>query len=124
MQRVGELLKEIKPGKTGPKLSRGAPTEPVGRFAEAEKAGLSKDQAVTAIRVASIPPEEFEAAVESDKPPTVTELAEADRLGVAGHRVKVAHGAKLLARRGVGKPPLTFGRVAPISLLCLVESMG
>jgi hypothetical protein len=60
--------------------------------------------------------------VSDDIAHVVGELA--DRLGIAGHRVKVAHGATLLARRGVGKPPLTFGRVAPISLLCLVESMG
>jgi hypothetical protein len=38
----------------------------------ARDAGLSTDQKNTALRVASIPPEEFEAAVESDKPPTET----------------------------------------------------
>jgi hypothetical protein len=61
MQRVGELLKEIKP-----------PTR-FTRMQAAHEAGLSERQKNTALRVASIPPEEFEAAVESEKPPTETQ---------------------------------------------------
>ncbi len=52
------------------RASRGVPT----RTQVAKEAGLSKDQAVTAIRVARVPEEEFEAAVESEDPPTVTAL--------------------------------------------------
>ena len=37
---------------------------------------MSEDQQVTAVRVANVPEPEFEAAVESDKPLTVTALAE------------------------------------------------
>jgi hypothetical protein len=37
---------------------------------------LSKDQEKTAARVAAIPAEVFEAHVESDSPPTVSQLAE------------------------------------------------
>lgn len=37
---------------------------------------MSKDQEVQAVRVANVPSDEFEAAVESDNPPTVTALAE------------------------------------------------
>ncbi|MCK9543966.1 MAG: hypothetical protein M0R03_18255 [Novosphingobium sp.] len=37
----------------------------------AEQAGLSKRQQVTAVRVANVPDEVFEEAVESDTPPTV-----------------------------------------------------
>jgi hypothetical protein len=59
--------------------------------------------------------------VSDDIAHVVRELA--DRLDIAGHGVEVAHGAKLLTRRGAGKPPLTFARAAPISLLCLAESM-
>jgi hypothetical protein len=44
--------------------------------ANAIEASMSKRQAVTAIRVANVPDEEFEADVESDELPTVTELAE------------------------------------------------
>jgi hypothetical protein len=40
----------------------------------AEEAGLSRRQAVTAIRVANVPADEFERQVESDSPPTVTAL--------------------------------------------------
>ena len=42
----------------------------------AQEAGLSKRQQVTAVSVANVPSEDFETAVESDNPPTVTALAE------------------------------------------------
>jgi hypothetical protein len=42
------------------------------RAQAAAEAGLSKRQKETALRLASIAPEEFEAAVESDTPPTET----------------------------------------------------
>jgi hypothetical protein len=77
MQRVGELLKEIKPAqgrRTDLQPHAGANIK--SRSEAAREAGLSDRQKNTALRVASIPPDEFEAAVESDKPPTVTELAE------------------------------------------------
>jgi hypothetical protein len=45
----------------------------------AQKAGLSERQQVTAVRVANIPAEDFEKAVESEDPPTVTELAQAGK---------------------------------------------
>jgi hypothetical protein len=84
MQRVGELLKEIKPSKGGRprngETSAGAHTS-LTRTQAATEAGLSDHQRKTALRVASIPPAEFEAAVESDKPPTVTELAERESTG-------------------------------------------
>jgi hypothetical protein len=41
-----------------------------------EAAGMSVKQATTAMRVASIPEEEFEAAIEADDTPTITKLAE------------------------------------------------
>jgi hypothetical protein len=78
--RVGELLKEIEPSKGGrpaKETYRGAPIS--SRSQAARDAGLSTDQKNAALRVASIPPAEFEAAVESDKPPTVTELAQTVR---------------------------------------------
>lgn len=76
VRRAGELLKQISPGKTGPKSKDSADSGPDrSRKNAAEAAGLSRRQAVTAIRVASIPASEFERQVESDKPPTITALA-------------------------------------------------
>lgn len=46
----------------------------------AEAAGVSEGQQVTAIRVANVPAEEFERQVESNTPPTITQLAEQGRL--------------------------------------------
>ena len=84
IRRCGELLKEIETGKAGrpPKVastsngkSVGAPP-PISRAQVAKDAGLSKDQRIQAQRVASIPRDDFERAVEAPKPPTVTELAQ------------------------------------------------
>jgi hypothetical protein len=78
VRRMGELLKEFD-GRQG---FRGNQWKPVainlypGRREVAEAAGVSFGQQKTAVRVANIPAEQFEAAVESDKPPTVTALAE------------------------------------------------
>jgi hypothetical protein len=75
MLRVGELLKEI-PGKVGrPENNRGG-TSPISRSGAAKDAGLSRDDKRTALRVASVPKGRFDELVESDDPPTVTELAE------------------------------------------------
>jgi rubrerythrin len=46
------------------------------RTQAARNAGLSEWQQVTAVRVANVPTEQFENAVESEKPPTVTKFAE------------------------------------------------
>lgn len=73
IRRAGELLKSIAPSKGGQPTRGGDPTS---RNGAAKSAGLSRDQKVTALRVASVPDDEFEDAVESEKPPTVTALAE------------------------------------------------
>lgn len=100
IQRCGELLKAINPSKGGrPRYHEGkcsacgydgplkihectkrgpAPdlvSSPT-RTDAAREAGLSKRQQRDALRVANVPRDEFEAAVESDDPPTVTALAE------------------------------------------------
>ncbi|ANK84167.1 MULTISPECIES: hypothetical protein [unclassified Rhizobium] len=76
IQRAGELLKEFdaRPGNAA-KQSGDAPTL-ISRREAGEAAGMSKDQQVTAVRVANVPAEEFERQVESDAPPTITQLAE------------------------------------------------
>ena len=69
MRRCGEMLREIEPAKSGPKPQSGAHDgTQLGRFSSAEKAGLSRKQTVTALRVANVPREEFEAAIESKNP--------------------------------------------------------
>lgn len=77
IRRCGELLKQIEPGKTGPKpeLQDGAVLQ-LTRTQAAEQAGLSERQRKTALRVANVPEQDFNQSVESDNPPTVTTLAE------------------------------------------------
>ncbi len=75
-QRVGELLDLVDSG-TGAHLKRGgAPPLLKNRKRAAAEAGLSADQAKTALRVANVPKDLFEELVESENPPTVTALAE------------------------------------------------
>lgn len=76
VRRVGELLQEIKAGKGGRPAKTGGGAATSFRGAAASEAGLSKDQAIRAIRVASVPEDEFDAAVEAYRPATVTELAD------------------------------------------------
>ena len=45
----------------------------------AERSGISERQRKTAVRVANLPEEKFEAAIERPKPATVTQLAEMGR---------------------------------------------
>ena len=74
IRRCGELLKDI-PAKSGDR--RGGGTPAVSERAQAARAaGMSTDQTKDALRVARVPPKVFEAAVESDSPPTITQLAE------------------------------------------------
>jgi hypothetical protein len=77
IRRQGELLKQI------PDNNRGRPSSeiPVAalpnltRTSAAESAGISEHQRKTALRVASVPADDFERQVESESPPTVTQLA-------------------------------------------------
>lgn len=63
------MLKQIAPARGHENGS--APT----RSGAAKNAGISEHQRKTMLRVASVPEDDFERQVESDKPPTVTELA-------------------------------------------------
>ena len=71
VRRCGELLEQYD-GRGNNQHSGGTPTK---RRAAAD-AGLSKDQQVAATRVAKVPEAEFDEMVNSDSPPSVTELAE------------------------------------------------
>ena len=62
----------------------------------AEAAGMSSRQQVTAVRVANVDAEIFDAAVHFDKPPTITKLAETGtktRLGMTRRRVQAGDGS-------------------------------
>jgi hypothetical protein len=78
VRRMGELLKEV----DGSTRNKDA-TAPVGdegalitQKQVADAAGVSDHQRVQAVRVANVPEEKFEAAIEARKPATVTKLAE------------------------------------------------
>lgn len=78
IRRCGQLLKQYDGrGDHWKSKSTGAGTSSQTSRAEAgTKAGMSKRQQDTAVRVASIERDFFESQVESDNPPTITELAE------------------------------------------------
>lgn len=73
-RRAGELLKQIEPGINRHTTARREGTHTPSRVAAATEAGMSKHQAVQAMRVANVPEDQFENLVEHGA--TVTSLAE------------------------------------------------
>lgn len=105
-ERCGLLLKEIAPAngkRTDLEPGRDIPTRFTRKDA-AEAAGMSKDQAVQAIRVSNFAesnPDEFERQIESPNPPTITKLAEQGirRIGCTLKEFKAAtHGGGAIRR--------------------------
>ena len=77
IRRCGALLREIEDGQGARSDLLGAGADPkLSRAQAARDAGMSRHQKRTALRVANVPEDEFEALVESDDPPTVTALSE------------------------------------------------
>lgn len=79
-RRCGELLKTFQsPGERTDKPMEGDhprfESEPRTQRQAANSAGLSEHQEKQAVRLANVSEDDFERAVESDKPPTVTALA-------------------------------------------------
>jgi hypothetical protein len=75
--QAGELLKQIIPKHgANQNIKDGGDPNVITRTQAADDAGLSERQRKNALRVASVPEDEFTAMVESDNPPTVTKLAE------------------------------------------------
>jgi hypothetical protein len=74
IRRCGELLQSIEPARGRQPENGHAPTR-FSRTEAASEAGLSAGQRKTALRVANVPAEEFETAVDVERA-TVTELAE------------------------------------------------
>ena len=76
IRRAGELLKQVD-GRGGDRSkSEGTHTFAMTQSEAAREAGLSKHQQVQAVRVANVPADDFEKQVESDRPPTVSQLAQ------------------------------------------------
>lgn len=75
VRRCGELLQQIEPAQGGDRRSKGGHAPVDSRKAAASDAGLSEHQRKQALRVANVPEPDFERAIESDTPPTVTALA-------------------------------------------------
>ena len=76
IRRCGELYKQLESqqGARTDKLRDGTlPKLP--KTEAAAQAGLSERQRKTALRVANVPEPEFHQAVESETPPTITQLA-------------------------------------------------
>lgn len=94
IRRAGELLETFNKGVGRPK-ENGTGADTISQRKAAERAGMSKRQEVTAVRVANVPETEFEEAVEGDKPPTVTALAEKGKKG----------GVTVMERNGGKAPP-------------------
>lgn len=88
VRRAGELLKEFDARggdrgnqhtggkKEGDRHFASAAQAPVGKREAGADVGMSPHQVKQAVRVANIPKDEFESAVEAANPPTVTALAE------------------------------------------------
>jgi hypothetical protein len=78
-RRCGELLKQIPRADESTRFGQVGDLPPITRSQAASDAGLSEHQRKTALRVAAIPEVEFNRQVESERPPTVTRLAEQGR---------------------------------------------
>ena len=92
IRRTGQLLKTYQ---TGPKGGRpkknGVGDHPVSKKEAAEQVGMSEHQRKTAVSVANISKEEFEEAIESEKPPTMTKLAAQGKKSQGENPKKVEH---------------------------------
>ncbi|WP_024516801.1 hypothetical protein [Bradyrhizobium sp. Tv2a-2] len=76
VRRMGELLKTFNAqGRRSDEPIVGT-HEKLSQREAADRAGLSPHQELQAVRVANVPQEKFEAAIEAPKPTTVTALAE------------------------------------------------
>jgi len=76
IRRCGELLREIPAKAHGSPSGAGAQPHHSERARAATDAGMSRDQALDAVRIAKIPAREFETAVESPSPATIEWLAQ------------------------------------------------
>ena len=77
VRRAGELLKQIDPKHgANQNIKEGDHPNVKTRSQAAREAGMSEHQQKQSTRVANVPKADFEAQVESDKPPTLSQLAQ------------------------------------------------
>jgi len=77
MKRCGELIRELDgQGKRTDLQLTDATDGKLTQKEAAQQAGMSERQQITAVRIANVPNDLFDTLVESDTPPTITELAE------------------------------------------------
>jgi hypothetical protein len=74
VRRCGELLKQFNGRGRNQYTEDEAPHGPTQKQ-QAEEAGLSKKKTKTAVNVANVPEKQFETAIESQSPPSITNLA-------------------------------------------------
>jgi hypothetical protein len=76
IERESELLRELSTQPSGgTRTGTDQNGQSGGVMQVGREAGLSRKNTITALQVGNVPKDEFEAAVESDDPPTITELA-------------------------------------------------
>jgi hypothetical protein len=116
VRRCGELLKQYQTGPQGgrPK-ENGDGAGPVSQAQAGADAGMSERQIKTAARVANVPTEQFETAVESDEPPTVTALAE---MGKQSRPVPAAAAPPATAPAGFKQATHLIGVVRDFAAFC------
>jgi hypothetical protein len=79
VRRCGELLKQFDARPNNASNQSVGTDTLISRQDAARNAGLSDRQRVTAVRVANVPADDFDRAVDSPTPPTVTKLADMGR---------------------------------------------
>lgn len=107
IRRCGELLLQIQDNNRGRPSAeiRDAGVPNLTRKEAADEAGLSERQRKTAIRVARVPEAEFEEAIESAQPPTISELARKGTVAQSAPQFDLegrAPGDFKLATKGMG----------------------
>lgn len=75
-RRAGELLKQFDARPHNAEKQTAIEDGLLSQRQAAHDAGLSEKQQLTAVRLANVPEDKFNAQVESDNPPTITKLAE------------------------------------------------
>jgi hypothetical protein len=76
IRRCGELLKKFQSPGARTDRPRGSDSPRSTQRRAAASAGMSKDQEKQAVRVANVPEQAFDAAIDGERPPTVAALAE------------------------------------------------
>lgn len=76
LRRAGELLKQVDGRGDHWESKRDVAVPSISQRAIAGRAGMSERQQKTAVRIANVPPADFEKQVESPNPPTLTALAQ------------------------------------------------